>query len=614
MKPRMNALLDLPNHDNLLFVTNNSMGDTSSAKRPRQDDATSVSQHASLLANPAPGTSKAGDLRKDGHDRSFTTRAMPSAPIAQVLNNESNILSAAQPVPATSTSSTTAPFSGRLADLLLDDSTRQRWDQQIHYIQPEATGTSPSVIKLPRLPQPPKKTAKRPRIPPLLQGLHQPPPLPPDARLFPPITGEKNAFVGERSYETLFEDSRNREVDEHAFFDVGTTDLFRTTQHGEITPAPQLAAQPVLPNVARVAPENDVTTNNTTDTQEQANPKRAKKRNRWSEQETKDLLLGVSRYGIGNWKKILQNSDFAFNNRTAVDLKDRFRVCCPGEGSKQRKPKNSKRKHSDETTSSQPPETAHTAQNLNSNSQETLSSETATASKITGQQYIPTRSKTLPDLAELGIREPFSKNTRRPRRAFSERDDTNLLKGFDRHGTSWHSIRDDMSLDFSTRHPTDLRDRFRIRYPEKYAKAGYKLKSRMTEKQTQADEGNSTTLRAPTNPSQPEKDTHIHPSHTFPPISLPLPPPSTTNLKLPFSSSTSYLSDPLPFDSSSFLDEIPADEDESPITLNRNILRWADANPSSLFPYPLVAPGSGSGSGNGNGNGNGYGYKAPWFW
>ena len=34
-----------------------------------------------------------------------------------------------------------------------------------------------------------------------------------------------------------------------------------------------------------------------------------KKRNKWSEEETKDLLQGVSKYGIGNWKKILSFFD-----------------------------------------------------------------------------------------------------------------------------------------------------------------------------------------------------------------------------------------------------------------------------------------------------------------
>jgi hypothetical protein len=600
----MKALPDTSDHNSMPFLANSSIMDTFSAKRPRLGDPTSVGQHASSLVNTSPDSTQRNDVRRAGHDISFTTRAMPSAPIAQVLNDESNICGAAQPVPATFTSSTAAPFSGRLADLLLDspDSTRQRWDHQIHYIQPEATGTSPSVIKLPRLPQPPKKTAKRPRIPPLLQGLHQPPPLPPESKLFPPITGDKNAFAGERGYETLFEDLRSRELDEHIFLDSGATDLFRVTQQGQNASAPQSADQPASSNGARGGPETDVTTNNTTDPQEQTNPKRAKKRNKWSEEETKDLLVGVSRFGIGNWKRILQNPDFTFNNRTAVDLKDRFRVCCPGEGLKQRKPKSKKKQQSNDMSSIQPLDTTHTAQTSDPSSQEKPSTETT---MTTEKQRAPTRNKTLPDLAELGIREPFSKNTRRPRRAFSERDDTNLLKGFERYGPSWHSMRDDMELDFGTRYPTDLRDRFRIRYPERYAKAGYKLKpkdERMIEKQTPDNSNNPPSTaqqRAPSNPSQPDISTH--PLHTFPP------PSSTTSLK------PSYLSDPLPFGSSSFLDDIPGDEDESPITLNRNILRWADANPSSLFAYPLAAPVSGGGGGNRAENGMGNGYKAPWF-
>jgi hypothetical protein len=42
--------------------------------------------------------------------------------------------------------------------------------------------------QLPQLPQVPAKTTARVGLPPLLQGLHQPPPLPSSGRLFPPIT------------------------------------------------------------------------------------------------------------------------------------------------------------------------------------------------------------------------------------------------------------------------------------------------------------------------------------------------------------------------------------------------------------------------------------------
>lgn len=52
-------------------------------------------------------------------------------------------------------------------------------------------------------------------------------------------------------------------------------------------------------------------------------PKAAKTRKKWSEEETADLVKGVSKFGIGSWKKILQHPDYNFNSRTAVDLKDR---------------------------------------------------------------------------------------------------------------------------------------------------------------------------------------------------------------------------------------------------------------------------------------------------
>ncbi|KAJ2647399.1 hypothetical protein GGH99_007971, partial [Coemansia sp. RSA 1285] len=47
---------------------------------------------------------------------------------------------------------------------------------------------------------------------------------------------------------------------------------------------------------------------------------------KWSEEETENLLQGCSKYGVGAWKKILDDPRFTFNNRTSVDLKDRFRT------------------------------------------------------------------------------------------------------------------------------------------------------------------------------------------------------------------------------------------------------------------------------------------------
>ncbi|KAJ2904191.1 hypothetical protein GGI21_004325 [Coemansia aciculifera] len=47
---------------------------------------------------------------------------------------------------------------------------------------------------------------------------------------------------------------------------------------------------------------------------------------KWSEEETDNLLQGCTKYGVGAWKKILDDPAFVFNNRTSVDLKDRFRT------------------------------------------------------------------------------------------------------------------------------------------------------------------------------------------------------------------------------------------------------------------------------------------------
>lgn len=54
-----------------------------------------------------------------------------------------------------------------------------------------------------------------------------------------------------------------------------------------------------------------------------------KKLRKWTEEETNDLLRGVVKCGIGNWTTILAQPELKFNQRSAANLKDRFRVCCP---------------------------------------------------------------------------------------------------------------------------------------------------------------------------------------------------------------------------------------------------------------------------------------------
>jgi hypothetical protein len=86
--------------------------------------------------------------------------------------------------------------------------------------------------------------------------------------------------------------------------------------------------------------------------------------------------------------------------------------------------------------------------------------------------------KSTGDLARLGIEGPFPKAKRRERRAFTDEEDADLLKGYQIYGPLWSSIQSDPHLNLSSRRSMDVRDRFRNRYPEKYAEAGYKTRSK----------------------------------------------------------------------------------------------------------------------------------------
>ena len=76
------------------------------------------------------------------------------------------------------------------------------------------------------------------------------------------------------------------------------------------------------------------------------------------------------------------------------------------------------------------------------------------------------------DLARLGIIAPFSNAKRRPKRAFTKEEDADLLKGYTSYGPQWAAIQKNPDLHLEERRSQDLRDRFRIRYPDIYAQAG----------------------------------------------------------------------------------------------------------------------------------------------
>lgn len=543
MEPRIAILLDQQPYRRLTLDP--SVLTTSSSGAPR-----SIEPAAGVRAGHSYADTHSHHDHVDARHKA-PSQAHSGAPLAQVLNDPASSSPGfphsgrATPQNATSQARSDVPVTTISPD-------KSRRDEQPH--TSGYTGGDVSLIQLPKPPQAPRRTTKRPRIPPLLQGLHQPPPLPPKNKLFPPIS--------ERS-------GPGSDVGDH----FGLTSTFSSCSAEKPVKArasPEKRHQPAtadaeqtdtLSDTPRVSKEQETSRDSTPDpspavqtSRVQAKAKTTRKRTKWSQKETEDLLIGVSRYGIGRWKQILECADFTFQGRTAVDLKDRFRVCRPGEGLKARKG----------TTKqvSTKPGSADVA---------TLSAEAASA-----EPRVPAFEGSVTNGGAESRPEddygPFPKSNRRARRQFSNEDDRNLLKGFNRYGTRWRAMRDDFELGFSMRHPTDLRDRFRIRFPEEFAKAGFKLKPKEAR---EAEEARAQKTQVSRPPSPMSRDAIDHPvactsSITTAPVSALAPASHSTSTRPTFDLVTDFT-----------FDEDDEDEDgseRSPIVLNRNILQWADEN------------------------------------
>ena len=279
-----------------------------------------------------------------------------------------------------------------------------------------------------QLPQPLKKqkpTLPASAFPPIISGLHQPPP---DAALFPPIASES----------------------------------FR--QHNDSNELRHSKEQsPVSDGSSRKRALSD------SEGGKQKVRKRATKpRRKWSEEETNHLLLGVSKHGVGKWTIILEDKAFTFNGRSAGDLKDRFRTCCPAElrGTK------SDRQHTPPAKSHQkrPMKGLHSENILHEDDSPSSGMLTPPTEPDMPSKPKKTRAhrKKLEDLENLGIHAPFKKSVRRERRPFTEQDDREILDGLDKYGPAWTKIQRDSNFHLSSRQPTDLRDRVRNKYPQIY--------------------------------------------------------------------------------------------------------------------------------------------------
>ncbi|KAL1753745.1 hypothetical protein FB107DRAFT_217136 [Schizophyllum commune] len=162
-----------------------------------------------------------------------------------------------------------------------------------------------------------------------------------------------------------------------------------------------------------------------------------KQRKRWTPEETQMLVEGCNRHGVGNWKAILSDPTLTFDNRSPVDLKDRFRTYFP----------DAYKKHYP-------------------------NAKTHLSSKV---------RSTLPDGSSL-----FEKTRSKKRRPFTEEEDRALKAGYEKHGTVWATIVKDPVFQEQNRRSTDLRDRFRNAYPELYEAAGYKPRNASTRRRPQA--------------------------------------------------------------------------------------------------------------------------------
>lgn len=282
-----------------------------------------------------------------------------------------------------------------------------------------------------QLPQPPKKQkAAKQVVPPIIIGLFEPPP---QAALFPPIASSS------------FHDSHGRNS-------LNTVPPKVTepqeTSKSDDSPAPV--------EKRKATSKEDL-------------KKDVKARKKWTEEETNNLLLGVSKHGVGRWTDILEDPSFLFNERSGVDLKDRFRTCCPDElrGKGQMGKNGSQR--AGKVTSKGKSKSSLMSENIlidedkidvNIGAEAALSSSKSRKSRA--------HRKKLEDLAQLGIEGPFIKSARRERKPFSEQDDREILVGYETYGPAWTRIQRDPRFNLQNRQPTDLRDRFRNKFPERF--------------------------------------------------------------------------------------------------------------------------------------------------
>lgn len=294
-----------------------------------------------------------------------------------------------------------------------------------------------SLDSIRRLPRPAQKDERQPRPAPLLPamvtGLHEPPP---SAALLPSIDVASRPGVVRTTTtskmhvkDMLTQSDPSASPPQSVSVPAPSSQEAVVSKHSGslVTTPPQEAGFAVL-DLQHTTSYRD------------NKPRRA--RRKWSEDETRDLLAGVKKYGIGKWKQILDDSSFSFCERSSVDLKDRYRVCANNETFPKSDPSPSRTPSNDNLT--------NTAQFISLQNSSNPDDEAAPKSPTDHAQPLKQRRK---------------------RRAWTALEDENLIKGVAKHGFQWTAIHDDVQLDLQHRRATDLRDRIRNRFPDGYKHA-----------------------------------------------------------------------------------------------------------------------------------------------
>ncbi|KAE9973549.1 hypothetical protein BLS_003548 [Venturia inaequalis] len=465
--------------------------------------------------HPPPSSSSIGAAwSEEQHSKEQQIRPQPptkkhtksAVPLAEVLNSVSP---EARNIPIDPALSLPYPH--------VESRKRRRIDDHGTRILPKPSQTATS-----------KAATRQPRLPPLLVPLHEPPP---NAGIIPSITTEG------------FRERRRDPVDDRGL----------RTAEKEPTATPVSSAQQA----------NSQKTNNTPVSRKQ--PKVAKTRKKWSEEETADLVKGVSTFGIGAWKRILQHPEYKFNTRTAVDLKDRFRTCFPDQY----------RSAASEKARTPPELVDQTCEPSRPKSAGLAAASAEEKSQTSGGD-----GKLAEDTNRLRLSTAFPKSQRRTRRPFTAEEDEAILRGFEKYGAQWQKIKSDPDLNLDSRARTDLRDRFRNKYPDKFIEAGHKFRQPKEQKDGASEAVGKPLEDLTIRSGEYDRDSNIN-SILDPPLSAP--PNDRAQHSLKFLSMTS-MADPYYNDDS----ELSPDEgDRQNITLSRNIFKWADDNRSAAaIPKP----------------------------